>query len=180
MAAKILVTGRPGVGKTTAVRAVLAAGIDIAGGFTTEEIRDSHGCRVGFQVTDLHSGAEGILAHVSRKGRPRVGRYGVDVACFNRIGVSALREALGRQGCIVIDEIGKMELCSDAFPSAVTAVIGSDNSLLATLPVYRHPFLDALRQRDDIATIEVTLSNRDELPPRLVEVLRPPGPPGAC
>ena len=92
MATNILVEGRPGGGKTTLIRKVVALGIPLAGGFLTEEIRQS-GRRVGFRVEDIHSGGGGILAHVDRKGRPRVGKYGVDVASFDRIGVNALREA---------------------------------------------------------------------------------------
>ncbi len=176
MAAKILLTGRPGVGKTTVVRRALAAGIPLAGGFTTEEIRRA-GRRVGFKVTDVHSGTEGALARADRTDRPRVGRYGVDVAAFDAVGVGALRAALGRPGCIVIDEIGKMELCCGSFEPAVREVLESDHPVLATIPVARpgapnatarvgggQTFLDALRRRPDVSLIEVTRANRDELP----------------
>jgi nucleoside-triphosphatase len=169
MASKILLTGRPGIGKTTVIQKVVAAGIPLAGGFLTEEIREPAG-RVGFRVKDIHSGKEGVLAHVRRKRAPKVGKYGVDVA-FDRIGVGALHEAVRRQGCVIIDEIGKMELCSKAFRAAVTAVMGSGQPVLATVPVHRHPFLDALREREDVTVIEVTRSSRDDLPPRVVELL---------
>ncbi|MHC4717543.1 MAG: NTPase [Planctomycetota bacterium] len=167
---KILVTGRPGVGKTTLVREVAASAAPLAGGFVTEEIRVS-GRRTGFRVEDIVSGRRGVLAHVDRPGRPRVGRYGVDVAAFDRVGVAALRAALGREGCVVIDEIGKMELCSAAFREAVAAVMDSDRPVLATIPVFRNPFLDALRGRDDVTVVELTLSNRDALPARVSALL---------
>ena len=170
MACKVLLSGRPGVGKTTVVRAVVGAGIPLAGGFTTEEIRQS-GRRLGFGVQDVHSGERGVLAHVDRKGPPRVGKYGVDVASFERIGVAALREALGRPGCIVLDEIGKMELCSAAFREAVTAVMDSDCPVLATIPAYRLAFVDRLRQREDVTILEATCANREGLPQRIVEML---------
>ena len=170
MAAKILVSGRPGIGKTTLVLKVVAGGIPLAGGFTTEEVRKD-GSRMGFRVKDIHSGEEGILADIDRKGPPRVGKYGVDVASFDRIGVNALRESMGRQGCIIIDEIGKMELCSRAFEDAVTAAMDSDHPLLGTIPAYPLVFLEGLRRRGDVTVIEVTASNRDGLAPRLVELL---------
>lgn len=176
MPTKILIQGRPGVGKTTLIRKVAAAGMPLAGGFFTEEILDD-GRRVGFRVEDIHSGREGVLSHVSRKGRPRVGKYGVDVASFDRIGVAALREAMRREGCIIVDEIGKMEIFSEAFREAVTAVMDSGNPVLGTIPIYRHPFIDGLREREDITVIEVTHSNRDTLPARLAELLGPSGPP---
>ena len=123
-------------------------------------------------VQDIHSGQEGVLSHVKRKGRPRVGKYGVDVASFDRIGVNALRQAMDRQGCLVIDEIGKMELYSKAFQDAVTAALDCDLPVLGTIPIHRHSFLDALRERKDVTIVEVTVSNRDALPARLAEMLR--------
>ena len=170
MAAKVLLTGRPGCGKTTAIRKTVAALGAIAGGFCTEEIR-VEGSRVGFRVTDLHTNRHGVLAHVSRKGAPRVGKYGVDVAEFDRIGAAALRDALHREGCIVIDEIGKMELFSSAFPQAVVEVLDSGHPVLATIARSRHPFLAAVRERPDVRIIELTAANRDELPRQFVELL---------
>ena len=170
MTSRILLTGRPGVGKTTIVRKVIDSGIPLAGGFLTEELREG-GRRAGFGVTDIHTGREGVLSHVRRKGRPRVGKYGVDVASFDRIGVAAVREALARPGCIVIDEVGKMELFSEAFGEAVTAVMDSGHPVLCTIPVHRIGFVDRLRQRRDVTLIEATAANRDELPDRLIEML---------
>ncbi|MCJ7543814.1 MAG: NTPase [Phycisphaerae bacterium] len=170
MTAKILLTGRPGCGKTTVVLKVVAIGIPVAGGFVTEEIRRGSR-RLGFEVRDLYSGARAILSHVDRRGPPRVGKYGVDVTSFDRIGVAALWEAIHRRGCILIDEIGKMELCSKSFQDAVTAAMNAELPLLATVPAYAHPFLDTLRTRQDVTVIEVMAANRDELPARLVELL---------
>ena len=168
---KILLTGRPGVGKTTIVKKVVAAhGLPLAGGFLTEEIRQ-RGQRVGFGVKDIYTWGEGILAHADRKGPPRVGRYGVDIASFERIGVTALREGLLRDGCIIIDEIGKMELFSDAFREAVTEVFDSAHPVLASIPLHSRPFLDRLRERPDVTLIEITPSNRSALPERLAGML---------
>ena len=178
MARRILLTGRPGVGKTTLVRQVVAAGVPVAGGFLTEEIRKG-GRRLGFRVRDVHSGREGILAHVDRKGGPRVGKYGVDVASFDRIGVGALRGALGRAGCLIIDEIGKMELCSQAFREAVAAAMDSDRAVVATVPIYGLAFVDELKRRPDVILIEITRSNRDALPARVMELLAEPAAPRA-
>jgi len=171
--AKILVSGRPGSGKTTVIRKVLEAAPRLAGGFVTEEVR-AGGERVGFAVTDIYAGREGMLARAGRGGGPtvwRVGRYVVDVASFEGIGVRALREAMGRQGLIVIDEIGKMEMCSNAFREAVAEVMGSSRDLLATVPARRHPFVDALRARADVTVLELTASSRDALPARILEML---------
>ena len=102
---------------------------------------------------------------------PRVGKYRVDVESFERTGVRALEEAIDREGCIVIDEIGKMELCSKGFPQIVMQVFDSDHPVLATIPLFKNPFLNQLRARDDVALIELTATNRDELPDRLIGTL---------
>ncbi|MFO7899023.1 MAG: NTPase [Planctomycetota bacterium] len=175
MARKMFLTGRPGCGKTTAIQKILDRLTDFAGGFSTGEIR-SGGRRLGFRVTDLRSGEEGVLAHVDRKGRPRVSKYGVDIAAFERIGVGALRDALGRDGLIVIDEVGKMELFSGAFQDAVAAALDSDQPVLGTVTRSRHPFLERLKARDNVEIITVSPSNRDDLPARLAAELKP----GAC
>ena len=167
---KILITGRPGSGKTTIIQNLVAPVTPVAGGFLTEEIREG-GRRVGFGVRDIHSGSEGILAHVAHRGGPRVGKYGVDVASFERIGVGALREAMSREGCVFIDEIGKMELCSSAFREVVSEVMDSARPVVATVPLFQHPFLDSLRGRKDVRLVEVTKSNRDELAECLVALL---------
>jgi nucleoside-triphosphatase THEP1 len=52
---KVLVTGRPGCGKTTLIKRVLDELPQRFGGFYTGEIRD-HGTRVGFKVVALEGG----------------------------------------------------------------------------------------------------------------------------
>lgn len=67
---RILLEGRPGIGKTTvALRLVAelrARGVDVAG-FTTRELRE-RGRRVGFEIEDL-AGERAVLAHVDLPGR---------------------------------------------------------------------------------------------------------------
>ncbi|HVO26881.1 MAG TPA: nucleoside-triphosphatase [Candidatus Margulisiibacteriota bacterium] len=76
----LLVTGVPGVGKTTLLRSVAQQAPQPLGGFTTDEIR-TQGQRVGFRIVPLH-GRGRIMAHVDRRSRTRVGHYGVDVAAI--------------------------------------------------------------------------------------------------
>jgi nucleoside-triphosphatase len=166
----VLVTGRPGVGKTTLIERVLEALAVDAGGFYTHEIRDG-GRRVGFAITDLR-GASGILAHVDHPGEHRVGKYGVNREDLERIGVPAVLDAVRRARLVVMDEIGRMELCSEAFQAAVTAALGSPVPVLGTIQDRRNAFLDAIRARDDVEIVRVDESNRDRLVGALVERVR--------
>jgi len=113
----LLVTGRPGIGKTSVVEAAARELPHVAGGFTTSEIRE-HGVRKGFRVTTL-DGESAVLAHIDLTGRVRVGKYGVDVPAFERLALAALQDALIHRSVVVIDEVGKMELASKLFCDVV-------------------------------------------------------------
>ena len=68
-----------------------------------------------------------------------------------------------------MDEIGRMELCSDAFQDAVTRALDSGTPLLGTLQKRENSFLDAIRTRPDVELIVVNSANRECLVPVLLE-----------
>lgn len=167
---RILLTGAPGVGKTTVIRRVAdALGVD-ASGFYTEEKREN-GRRVGFEIVTL-DGRRAPLSHVHIPGKPRVGRYGVDVDSLDTVAVPALLEAVGKRRIAVIDEIGKMELFSKNFREAVLTVFDSPASIVAVIMSKRDPFADSLKARSDVELIMVTPARREKLPAQIVERLR--------
>jgi nucleoside-triphosphatase len=170
---RFLLEGRPGVGKTTVARrlaALLKAHGEAVTGFTTAEIRRGRR-REGFAVETV-SGQRGILAHVEFPGAPRVGRYGVDLAAFERI-VLPMFEEVPASGVVVIDELGKMELASAPFRAAVTRLFEEEVSLVATIHVFKDDFTDALKRRRDVEVVKVSASNRDSLPEEIVARLLP-------
>jgi nucleoside-triphosphatase len=75
---RILLTGSPGIGKTTVIQRILRnlQGIKCAG-FYTDEKRE-RGQRRGFMIRTL-DGEEGTLASVGGETGPRVGRYMVHI-----------------------------------------------------------------------------------------------------
>lgn len=73
--AKTLITGKPGVGKTTLIRKIVEQMQPLSmSGFHALEIR-SRGYRSGFELRGLN-GERNILAHVGLESRHRVGKYG--------------------------------------------------------------------------------------------------------
>jgi nucleoside-triphosphatase len=168
----LLLTGRPGVGKTTVIRKVTAHLGSCAGGFVTEEIRQQ-GRRTGFRLIAL-DGSEGILASVNIESPYRVGRYGVHLQDLECVGVRALRRALRQTQVtlVVVDEIGKMELFSLAFREAVESAFSSPKPVLATVMAASHPWVDVIKARADVTLIEVTLANRQALPDRILRWLQ--------
>ena len=158
---KLVVEGRPGVGKTTLVERVVASlqqgGLRVCG-FTTGEIRIA-GRRAGFEVEAIGGPTE-VLAHVDLPGPPRVGRYGVDLAAFERAALPALQEP---GDVVVIDELGKMELASAQFVDAVHDVLAGNRPVLASVHAHRHPVTDRIKQRRGVENLRVSVSNRDRL-----------------
>ena len=157
----LLLTGKPGTGKTALIKEALARTQVKRGGFYTEEIRTG-GIRQGFRVVTL-DGQEAILAHVNISSPYQVSKYRVDTDSLNRIGVSVLRQALRESDLIVIDEIGKMELLSPQFREAVTQAINSDKKVLGTIMLNPHPFADEIKRHPEVETLLVTRDNRTEV-----------------
>lgn len=172
-AKRILLTGRPGCGKTTAIRRTLQCATG-AGGFYTGEIREGDS-RTGFSITAL-DGRGGILAAVGVRSKVRVGKYGVNLRDIDEVAassvLSAARDASIR--LIVIDEIAAMEIASDSFRNAVIAALESGKKLLGSIQERRHPFLDRVRAWSDLAVVEVNAGNRDGLPEELAEWVEVP------
>ena len=106
----LLLTGVPGVGKTTLIRNV-ARDLPVGSlrGFYTQEMRE-HGRRTGFRLITFH-GEEGVMAHIDFPHSAQVGKYPVDVAAVDRLTEAALRPA-PETTVYVVDEIGKMECLS--------------------------------------------------------------------
>ncbi|MCI0572139.1 MAG: nucleoside-triphosphatase [Myxococcaceae bacterium] len=167
---RILLTGVPGVGKTTVVREVVARlpGLDISG-FLSEEARGAHG-RTGFHVRTW-DGRVGKLARTGSTGGPRVGRYAVDLQAFESVALPAL--ALDPAVALyVVDEVGKMECLSTAFEEAMRQLLAAPVPLLATVSLRGGGFMAELRRWPGTKLLEVTRNNRDAMPERVVELLQ--------
>ncbi len=165
----ILLTSRPGIGKTTAIRKIAdELGVDRAEGFWSSEIRKGNR-RVGFEITTL-SGHRGVLAHVEFAGHPRVGKYGVNIEDIENVAIPALARARLSNRIIIIDEIASMELCSRRFAPEVRRCLDT-RKVLATLQQRKGGFLDEIRTRNDSIFLELTLSNRNNIPLKVLALL---------
>jgi len=164
-----LLTGRPGTGKTSIIKQVVAGTKGKAGGFYTEEIREQ-GIRHGFRLVTL-DGSRATLAHIDIHSPYQVSKYGVDINSLDRVGVPALNQAAKDCELVVIDEIGKMELFSANFREAVFQIIDSGKRVLGTIMLNPNPWADAVKQRPQVKLIEVTRANHHQVQAELLHWL---------
>jgi len=160
-------TGKPGTGKTALIKEALARTRVKGGGFYTEEIRTG-GIRQGFRIVTL-DGQEAILAHVDISSPHQVGKYKVDTVALDRVGVSALHQALKESDLVIIDEIGKMELLSPQFKEAVTQALDSGNRVLGTIMLNPHPFADEIKRHPEVEVLLMTRDNRTEVMKKVLD-----------
>ena len=135
------------------------------GGMISSEIR-VEGKRIGFQLEDVSSHEVGVLAKTNQRmpGAPMVGRYSVNLADIERVGVAAIKRATMNADVVVVDEIGPMELKSPEFVLAVEEALGSRKSFLGTLHKRStHPLIHTIRRTPNYELIEVTVANRNVL-----------------
>ncbi len=156
-----LLTGRPGTGKTSLIKRVVAQMKGEAGGFYTEEIR-SQGVREGFRLVTL-DGEQVTLAHVNIHSPYRVSKYGVDIDGLEQVGVPALHKAAEECDLVVVDEIGKMELFSAKFRETIPRVIGSGRRVLGTIMLNPNPWADAIKRQPQVNLITVTRANHQQV-----------------
>jgi len=166
----ILITGLPGVGKTTLICQLAKRLAHYhPTGFYTEEIREARGTREGFRLVTL-CGRQLVLSHIHQPGPYRVSRYGVDVAGFEQL-LAELDLAHVQSRLVMIDEIGKMECYSQRFRDDITALLNSPKVLVATIALKGEGFITHVKDRPDCRLVTITRANRDQLVSELVTEL---------
>jgi nucleoside-triphosphatase len=66
-----------------------------------------------------------------------------------------------------------MALTSAAFRDAVIALLARPTALVATVHARPDPFTDELKRRPSVAVLQLTRSNRDDLPSEIARRLPP-------
>jgi nucleoside-triphosphatase len=124
------------------------------------------GERIGFRIVTL-DGQEVTLASLGTR-KPTVGKYSIHIEEFEKLVLRCLDTAATPADLYIIDEIGKMELLSGRFRSKIIELLGQPINLLATLGKKGDGLIDQIKRRRDVEIIEVTRTNRDELPEELL------------
>ncbi|MGH8701890.1 MAG: nucleoside-triphosphatase [Burkholderiales bacterium] len=162
----LLLTGRPGIGKTTVIRRVADAlkGERIAGIYT-EELR-SRGERTGFRIVTL-DGRSRLMASIDIRSPHRVGKYGVDVSAVDAIAEATLAPHSAQ--VFLVDEIGKMECFSIASVEAVRRLLAANRLIMASVAFKGGGLVEEVKRLPRVVFREVTAQNRDRLPREVIQ-----------
>ena len=157
----LLITGLPGVGKTTLIKKITEAlkRFDPVG-FYTKEIREG-GERKGFELISF-GGKRGLLSHKNIRSPYKVGQYRVDIKGFEDF-LDSISFLNPLTRLIVIDEIGKMECLSDPFKKLLKQILDSEKWLIATIALKGSGLIAEVKERKDVKLFEITKGNRDTL-----------------
>ncbi len=182
--AKILITGRPGVGKST-VFAKVVEGLESRGyrvcGFYCPEIRVG-GVRQGFRIVSIGLPLEGVLSYVCGRmeglSSLTVGKYCVKVSDAVSVGVGSLEYAERECDFVAIDEVGPMELKVDELREKIWSVLYGPKPVLAVVHARLAEEVRASLRSRSFRTLYfvVTEVNRERLPQEILDtVLGLPG-----
>lgn len=173
---KIGITGLPGAGKTYALQRIIDklreedSELRI-GGMIDEPVMEGKHC-VGFTVRDIMTDDKVVFAHSSIESKISIGKIGMDVAKFESVAIDALKNAVQECDVIVIDEVGKFEVESEEFVNTVREVLDAEKPMIITLhKKSRNPLLQDIRRRDDVRMLEVTPTNRNLLPNKIIRLM---------
>ena len=159
----IVLTGAPGVGKTTVVirvaRALKERGVKV-GGIVSRELRINN-MRVGFEFINLASNDRSVLASITGNG-PKVGKYFINIAGC-RFAAERLTNAVRNSDVIICDEIGPMELKSKGFIDSVKNLLEVDKKVIVVVhQKLQHPLTDEFRNKSTLL-INLDLKNREKV-----------------
>jgi nucleoside-triphosphatase len=164
MVKNILLTGHPGVGKTTMLKGIINRFAHLAmSGFYTEEIREE-GIRLGFKAVAMN-GSSAVFAHRNFQTGPehQVGKYGVNLEALETLVLAQLSPQGKAAHLVIVDEIAKMELLSMPIREGLLQALDSDCPLLGTISLKGTGFIKQVKRRDDVELFKITTENRNVL-----------------
>jgi nucleoside-triphosphatase len=161
MAKNIIITGLPGVGKTTLIKR-LARDLTplVLRGFYKESIIEYNVCK-GFRVVAFNYD-EQIFAHINIEGPDRLDGYGIHIEGFEKLALREMEISPGIE-MYLIDEIGRMECLSEKFCLQLQKLFASDIPLIATTSLSGLPGGKKFKENNTLKVIPMTYQNRDSL-----------------
>jgi nucleoside-triphosphatase len=172
MAKNVFIAGAPGIGKTSLISRLYRDLTPLfIRGFYKETIQE-YQVQKGYRLATFDF-KELILAHIHIVGPDRIGEFGLNIDGFNDL-IKNLLTPDPKVELYLIDEIGQMECASQLFCQLILNIINSDIPLIATLASHNVLEILKIKDRKDIAILNMTYKNRDVLWKNvMVEISKP-------
>lgn len=165
----IFLTGDKQVGKSTAIQKVLESLDMKVEGFRTLPY-EIEGCIKGFYLHSINPMEE------YENNSPICIRVGLQKnksipETYENLGVKILKEVKG-DGVILLDEIGKLENKAFLFQQEVFNCLDKHKQVIGVLQKTQSVLVEAISKREDVVVLTVTKENRDEIPQKIIEILK--------
>ena len=169
----ILIVGERHVGKSTLIRRLLENTGRPVCGFMTKSLPADE---AGFHPIYIHPAAQAVEDRVYTPenliGTCDTRIHNINQSAFDTFGVEYLT-GLSPEGIVVMDELGFMEVSSEAFTSKVMEVLDGDIPILAAVKTRTDiDFLNTVRAHPKAHVFTMTEENRDELFDTLLPILK--------
>jgi nucleoside-triphosphatase len=171
----ILLTGPPGVGKSTIIQTIVREmGAEAGGCYVRADA--VNGERTHFEAVTL-AGERALLAMKSAMrvfpNEATFGAFRVNLDALHDLVIPALLRAASSGQIVILDEIGPMQIVSPRFCEAVLGILHDPAVRVCGTIVERPwPFADDLKRLARVQLIPVTHANRDSLPAQVLAQLR--------
>jgi len=166
----ILLSGKPGVGKSTIIEKFITDYNGLMSWVVTKEIRDSKGKRVGFKAINFLN-EEGIISHkFNIQSNIIIGANRVDLLKIDQLFTRTLSSSHGNSNDLtIIDEIGPIQLLSKKFIQQLDRLFTSGSNLLTTIH-FNDNRVEKYKKNPKTILFEVSEENREILPVVLLDI----------
>jgi nucleoside-triphosphatase len=172
MAQNVFITGVPGIGKTSLIsRLHRDLSPLVIRGFYKKAIYEYQILK-GYRLATFDF-QELVLAHIHIIGPDRFNDFGLNLDGFEKLITNQLTPDPNVE-LFLIDEIGMIECTSPQFRQRILNVIDSKIPLIATLESFNVLDILQIKDRNNIAVLNMTHKNRDSIwKSVLVEISKP-------
>jgi nucleoside-triphosphatase len=155
----LLLTGAPGVGKTSLIRKLseIFKEFNPTGFYTAEVVED--GTKSGILVFNLQGDGR-VLAGTNVKSRYVAGRYRIDVKSFDNL-LDDVFSPEKKTGLYFVDGIDKVECQSRKFSKLIIELLNSDKPVVASIADKGTGIISEIKKRDDVKLLDITPDNRE-------------------
>lgn len=169
----ILLTGHTGVGKTTLLYKIIERLNLSIGGFKVDRYINQIGSTETktFILSSLFNGIDNFII---AKLRSTDSSFDMNIFPeeFEKASIAVMNRSIMERDVIVLDEIGVMESNSPLFKQSIIDSFESPKLVIGILKDRDAPFLNSIRNRDDVDIINVTCENRSSLLQTILDMLQ--------